>query len=48
MSQSELVLRFGQPVPIDVIRTSTGGLKVITNYDIELFKLGLTSDPYDC
>ena len=48
MSQQELVVMFDGPTPIDVIRTSKGGLRVITNYDIELFKLGLAPDPYDC
>ena len=34
--------------PVDVIRTSNGGLKVIRYCDIVLFKLGLAPDPYDC
>ena len=48
MTESELNSKFGLEVPVDVIRTKTGSLKVITNYDIELFNLDLALDPYDC
>lgn len=34
-------------IPIDVIRLKNGSLKVITDYDMELFRKGLIKDPYD-
>lgn len=48
MTANELRVKLGALVPVDVIRTKTGGLRVITNYDIELYKLGVGPDPYNC
>lgn len=45
---SYLYNQIGDITPVDVIRTSTGALKVIRCCDIALFKLGLARDPYDC
>lgn len=47
MSLNDLFIRLGIEKPVDVIRNNDKILRVITNYDIELYRLGIIPDPYN-
>ena len=47
MYNVNLFAKLGLERPIDVIRDNDKILRVITNYDIELYRLGIIPDPYN-
>lgn len=40
-----LIRKLGLEVPVDSIKFEDGTIRLITNYDLELFRLGYIDDP---